>query len=201
MREKLTWRIALLLAAGLFCWNISRAVLACSDELTPLWTDLGSDDPVMVQRTIAALVARPRETVPFAQRHLKPVPRLCPRQLTRLIVDLDSDQWEARERSTRQLESLGESVEPHLRKVLAETSSLEVRWRIRMLLNKFRNGRLHPPPDRLRQDHAIEVLERIGDASARQFLALLAEGEPAAPLTLEAKCALERLAALTATKR
>lgn len=194
MIEKVAGWIALSLAAGAGCWNISMAAPASCDELASLWADLGSDEPGKVDRAIAALVARPKETVPFAQRHLKPVPRLCPRQLTRLILDLDSDQWEARERSTRQLEILGESVEPHMRKVLAETSSLEVRWRIRMLLNKFREDRLHPPPDRLRQDHAIAVLEQIGDASAQQCLALLAEGEPAAPLTVDAKGAWDRLA-------
>jgi hypothetical protein len=145
MIEKVEWRIALGLAAGLFCWNISTAAPACSDELASLWADLGSDDPGKVERAIAALVARPKETVPFVQRHLTPVPRLCPRQLTRLLLDLDSDQWEVRERSTRQLESLGESVEPLLRKVLPEASSLEVRFRIRMLLNRFRADRLHPP--------------------------------------------------------
>src|SRR5581483_10237116 len=154
MIVKVAGWIALSLVAGLFCWNISTAAPACCDELASLWAVLGSADPGKVERAIAALVARPKETVPFAQTHLEPAPRLCPRQLTELILGLDSDQWKVRERSTRQLESLGESVEPLLRKVLAEASSLEVRWRIRMLLDRFRNNRLHPPQDRLRQEHA-----------------------------------------------
>ena len=41
---------------------------------------------------------------------------------------------------------------------------------------------------------AIEMLERIGTAEARQLLAVLAEGAPAARLTREAKLALDRLA-------
>jgi hypothetical protein len=41
---------------------------------------------------------------------------------------------------------------------------------------------------------AVEVLERIGGAAARQVLAALARGAPTAALTFDAKGALERLA-------
>lgn len=44
--------------------------------------------------------------------------------MTRLILALDSDQLQERERSTQQLECLGDCVEPHLRKVLAQTGDL-----------------------------------------------------------------------------
>jgi hypothetical protein len=174
---------------------------ARADELPSLWADLGARDTVKVQCAIAALVARPKETVSFLQRHLQPVPRLCSRQLTQLIVNLDSDQWQVREKSTQELEHLGECVEPCLRKVVSESCSLEVRFRIRMLLRRFSEKRLDPSPARLRQEHGIEVLEQIGDRLAQQHLAFLADGEPAAPLTIDAKGALERLTASTPNQR
>src|SRR5579871_3408981 len=202
MTDMLAWRISLLrFAAGVLSCNLCTAARADADELTSLWAELGSRDTVKVQRAIAALAARPKETVPFLQRHVKPVPRLCSHQLTRLILDLDSDQWKVRERSTQELERLGEAVEPFLRKVVSRPCSLEVRFRTRMLLRRFTEERLDPSPARLRREHAIEVLERIGDASARQLLVLLADGEPAAPLTIDARGAWERLTASTSNQR
>jgi hypothetical protein len=46
----------------------------------------------------------------------------------------------------------------------------------------------------LRPRRAVEVLERAGTAEARQLLEHLAEGEPEAFLTREARAALDRSA-------
>jgi hypothetical protein len=43
------------------------------------------------------------------------------------------------------------------------------------------------------QIRAVEILEEIGTAAAREWLAKLAKGGAGAPLTLEAQAALERL--------
>ncbi len=187
--------IALSLAAGILCGNACRADLPGSTGLDPLWGDLGLSDPVKVHGALQALVARPKEVVPFLRQQLRPVPRLCLRHIRRLILELDSDVFEIRERSSRELETFGEAVEPELRKALEGTPSLEKRRRIRFLLEKYTVERLHPSPDRLRQSRAIEVLEQIGDAPSRRLLELLTEGEPAAPFTIEAQAALQRLTA------
>jgi hypothetical protein len=48
-------------------------------------------------------------------------------------------------------------------------------------------------PDALRHLRAIQVLEQIGSPDARQVLASLAQGAPAAPATRDAAAALARL--------
>jgi hypothetical protein len=53
--------------------------------------------------------------------------------------------------------------------------------------------------DSLRMLRAIEVLEHIGTAEARELLQKLVEGAPEARLTREAKAALQRLANRPAT--
>jgi hypothetical protein len=49
-------------------------------------------------------------------------------------------------------------------------------------------------PEALRHLRAVEVLERIGNAEAREALEKLADGVPEARLTREAKLTLERMA-------
>jgi hypothetical protein len=90
---------------------------------------------------------------------------------------------------------VSEAIETQLKRVLAARPSAEVRRRIKVLLDRNVNHRLYPTPARLRHERAIEVLEQIGDGPARQLLTLLAQGAPAASLTLDARGALERLAA------
>jgi hypothetical protein len=166
-------------------------------ELDSLWDDLGTDDPVKAHQAITALVARAKEVVPFFQQRLGPVPQPSLGCLARLLIDLDSDSFQIREDATRELQRLGEAVEPQLRKALSERPSPEMRLRIKQLLESYKADRQHPSPERLRQLRAVEVLEQIADSTARQLLAVWAQGAPAAPLTRHAKGALERLGALS----
>jgi hypothetical protein len=163
-------------------------------ELESLWADLGTDDPVKADRTIAALVAQPAQTVAFLKRRLQPAPAPGRCQLARLLADLDSERFEERQKATQELERFAEAVEPALRQALQDQPSLEAGRRIQRLLEQVRTERLQPSPDRRRAVRAVEVLEQIGDPQARQTLATLAGGAAVAQLTTEAKTALERLA-------
>jgi hypothetical protein len=163
------------------------------EGLETLWADLGTDDPVKAQQAIAALVAQAAQTVPFLKERLQPVPRPDPTRLTRLIADLDNARFAARESATRELKRLGELAEPALRKALAERPSPEARRRMEQVLETHKGRRFKPPPGQRRQARAVEVLELIGDPSARRLLEALAGGAPAAPLTRDARGALERL--------
>jgi hypothetical protein len=169
-----------------------RAAAPPAESLEQLWSQLGTDDPVKVDRVKARLVNRPAQTVPFLRQRLRPV-TVDARQVRGWLADLDSDRYATRERASAALESLSDAVEPQLRQALSGKPSLEARRRIERLLKQIRRERLSPSSPHRRAVSAIEVLETIGDAAARQVLAALARGAPTAWLTIEAEAALERV--------
>ena len=97
-----------------------------------------------------------------------------------------------RQKAVDQLANLGELAEAALKKELQDKLSQEKRRRIEILLEGFQQG---PTGMRLRNIRAVEVLEHIGTAEARDLLRKLAAGSPAAKLTQEAKSSVKRLEA------
>jgi WD40 repeat protein len=162
-----------------------------SKELRALWDDLGRDDAMKAYQAIWRLAATPKQSVPFLQKQLKPVPPVEPKRLAQLVKDLGSDHFPTREKATRDLEKLGMLVREALEKVLQEKPLLEVRKRVEMLLDKVEKTPL--TRDELRALRAVEALEYIGNAEARKLLEQLARGAPGAPLTEDAKETLQRL--------
>ena len=111
--------------------------------------------------------------------------------LDKLIAQLDNSLFEVREKASQELEN-EHVAELSLRKALsAQQPSLEVRRRLERLVEKLEGP--VTSPETLRALRALEVLEHIGTAEARQVLAGLAQGAPAAHLTEEAKASLDRL--------
>jgi RNA polymerase sigma factor (sigma-70 family) len=158
-------------------------------ELDKLWADLAANDGAKVDRAIGMLAASPQQAVPFLQSHL-PRPPADPRRISRLVADLDSDQFDVREQATRELEKLGPLAEPSLRKALGERPALEARRRMEGLLEKSDPSR---SPTHLRLLRTIEVLEYTGTPEAREMLATLAAQGPERSLSAEARAALKRL--------
>jgi RNA polymerase sigma factor (sigma-70 family) len=163
------------------------------DDLDALWADLAADDAARARRVVGALAADPGRSVPLLVRHLRPVEAADGGRVARLVRELDADDFEARERASRELAQLGEGAGPALHGALAGKPSAEVRRRVEGLLENLRAG---PGPELLRALRGVEVLERAGTPAARRALAELARGVPEARLTREAKAALARLAAL-----
>jgi RNA polymerase sigma factor (sigma-70 family) len=180
-------------------WDISLVLARKGDtpgELDPrqmeaLWTALAGDDAARAYGAINSLAAAPGQAVAFLGARLRPVSVVEPRQTTRLLADLDSDDFAVREKAATELEKLGESAEPALRKALETKPSPEVRRRVGVILQKLQKA--SPGPQRLRELRALEVLEQIGGTEVRQLLRRLAEGLPQARLTQEARNTLERL--------
>jgi hypothetical protein len=80
---------------------------------------------------------------------------------------------------------------PALRNALNQTSTAEQRDRLEKLVGPLEKSELFG--ERLRQARALEVLEHITAAEARQLLALWATGLAEARLTQEAKAVLQRM--------
>jgi WD40 repeat protein len=174
-------------------WDVSGlpgprpALKLPDDERSGLWGDLADADCAKAFRAVNRWVAAPEAAVAFFHEQLAPVQPPAADHLARMLADLDSPQFVRREQAQRALQSLGSIVEPWLREALTKSSSTEVRHRLDAILADGVAGDL-------RVIRAVEVLEHIGTADARQILQRLAGGAPNARLTREAKASLERLA-------
>jgi hypothetical protein len=183
----LVWDIASRLRAA----RPPRAKLSAKD-LKALVAELEGDDVLKAHRAIRSLAAAPEQAVPLVKARLRPVAPVAPARLARLIAQLDSDQFPAREEATRELERLGEAAGAALRQALAETSSPEVRKRAKRLLERLASQAL--VAGQTRQVRALKVLEHSGTPESQRALEVLARGAPGARLTREANASLERLA-------
>jgi WD40 repeat protein len=163
------------------------------DKLQVLWSDLASQNASKAYQAIQRLAAGPESTA-FLERELLAFGRSFParkKRVERLIPMLDSEQFEQRERATRELKELREDAELVLRGVLTGEQSAEVRRRVTLVLNGMQGE--PPSPEILRLLRAVEALEQSGTAEARGALQALANGPAEARLTREAGAALDRL--------
>jgi hypothetical protein len=156
-----------------------------------LWSELGSAEAPQAAEAIWTLAAAPKEALPLLHKHLRPVPQLDAARVARLVADLDSQRYDVRQRASEELEKLGDLAEPALRRVLQGKPSLEMRQRVERLVHKLEEPL--QDPEQLRALRAIEVLEQINTAEARQLLERLAKGAPESRLTQDAQAALDRL--------
>ncbi|MFL5241137.1 MAG: WD40 repeat domain-containing protein, partial [Gemmataceae bacterium] len=166
-----------------------------ADDLDSLWTTLTESDAGKAYQAITSLQSAPDLAVPILKKHARPVERKAITatvgQINKLIVDLDADDFAAREKASGELAKLGETAEAALRKALAGDPSPEASRRIDRLLETLKSQVM--PPDDLRLIRAIEVLENIGTADAQALLRRLSEGSSKAQATQEATEALARL--------
>jgi hypothetical protein len=156
-------------------------------ELEQRWKDLASNDGPRAVQAIWDLVANPEQALPLMRQRVKPIVAADAELVEKLIRDLDSENFETRTKAAAQLEKIVEGAEPILRKKLSEKPSLEVRQRIKQVLE------IPASAMQLRALRAIQVLEYVGTAEAKEFLQTLAKGVPEARLTRETKAALERM--------
>jgi hypothetical protein len=113
------------------------------------------------------------------------------KRVAELIADLDSPEFDTREKATRELRGLSRSAAAALREAKEKSSSAEVRRRAGGLLAELEKSAT--PPEELRALRAVEALELLGTLPARRLLADLARGAPGAALTQAATAALKRL--------
>jgi WD40 repeat protein len=152
-----------------------------------LWADLAGADVRKAYRATHLLALA--QAIPFLKECLHAVGPADAKHVEKLIADLDSEQFAAREAAAEGLAKIVDLAVPLLRRAQETSPSAEVKRRIAKLL-----AMPDPIPsgDRLRTLRAIAVLERIGSPEALDVLRNLATGVPSARETREAKQALER---------
>jgi hypothetical protein len=151
-----------------------------------LWHDLAGDAPA-AYHAILILAAHPRDAVALLKQRLRPV-TLNPavrKECDGLIAALDSDTFDVRDQANAKLEAMSPWIEAYLRQALPRAKTLEIQHRLQALLARV-------GPSTLPLMRAIEVLEHAPGPEARKLLRQLADGEPQARITTEARHALDR---------
>jgi RNA polymerase sigma factor (sigma-70 family) len=173
--------------------NGSPRVELPAKQLESLWADLRGDEATAAYRAIGTLITAPRQAVPFIKKRLRPATLADPQHTARLIRELDSDDFQLRQKAARELEETGEATLPVLRKALAAGPSAEARRRMNQVLISLERWSGEP----LRALRALEVLERIASKDARKVIEMVAGWTPETRVTREAVAALRRLRART----
>jgi WD40 repeat protein len=159
-------------------------------DLDRCWAALASADGKAAYLAIKELARGGQPAAAFLARRVEPAKEADLTGIAKLIEALDSKRFADREQAMKQLEDLGKLAEQPLRRVLANSPSLDLRRRIQILLHKLDDGLSLRELQMLR---AVEALEANGAAGVPATLALLAKGAASAPLTREARNALARL--------
>jgi hypothetical protein len=139
-------------------------------KLEALWADLEGNDSARALRAVRTLAARAKDAAPFLAKQLQPLADFDedPARVSRLITDLDSEDFAVRDRASKDLERMGKSAEAGMRKALEASPSLEVKERINGLLEKLAKQAVSP--EKLRAQRAFEALEWANSEEARQAL-------------------------------
>jgi hypothetical protein len=179
-------------------WDVAKldaavaAVPLSAESRSACWSDLAAD----ARQAYGSMwkLANDPGAIDFLREVLKPAPAPPDAAIVkRLLVELDSNRFAVRSRANKQLAELGPGIEADLRKALTGTLSVEVRRRVEKLLQLLVR-------QQVRGRRAIEVLEWTNNEAARQLLATLAGGAPAASLTQEATASLSRMHAENTTR-
>jgi hypothetical protein len=175
-------------------WKAGRLepIVLKASELETQWRGLADKDAAVAHRAVWTLAAGGPQAALYVATRLQPIPRVEPKQLTRWIRDLDSDDFDVRELATKELATHCDAASAALRRALADSASAELRSRVMKLLEAI--DAPMAALERLRSWRAVTVLEQIADTESRRALEGLAKGAPEARLTREAKAALHRLA-------
>lgn len=178
-------------------WDVSalagrlrpRSTGMTEQEARAAWDELAGE----AGRAFAAvrkLSSDPRRSVPLLAARLRPVPATAEKQIEKWIAALDHRRFAVRQRARSELEKLGATAVPALKKATGSPSA-EVRKVAGELLSLATLPALSA--ENLRTVRAVEVLERVGTAEARAVLEKLAAGASGAVITVEARAALARL--------
>ncbi len=141
--------------------------------------------------------ARP-DAVPFLNDRLRELAASDafdsdPKRVAKLLADLDSEDFETRDKAGKALKSLGKLAEPALRKAVDGNPSAELKRQLEEMLAEI--GRGTQSAEVLRVGRTLEALEWIGTPEARKAVEAAAKAARGQWLREAAGAALKRLGA------
>lgn len=155
-------------------------------QLADLWSDL-IGTAAKADKAIWRLALAPSASLSFLKTRMQPDAPADEKLVSKLVAALESERYADRQKAFQDLEKLGESAEGSVRKHLETKITLEARQRLQQFLDN--RGK-----EVIRKLRAIETLEHIGTAEARQVLQALAKDSPSPRVVEFATSTLVRLA-------
>jgi HEAT repeat protein len=152
-------------------WGAAGVPGAVPEDLGPLWNDLASSDAFRAGLAIWRLAGGGSRTVTLVRERLRPPDVLTPKQVARLIADLDSDEFETREHASSELSKSLDSTAQALREARAGKPSPEARRRLDRLLELVDRSE---DPDQRRRVRAVHLLTEMDCPEAVALLDHLA---------------------------
>jgi WD40 repeat protein len=158
-------------------------------QLEALWNALADADAAKAYQAMHQLASSPAAAT-LLQAKVTPIAPVKQQILDKLLADLDSKNFEVRDKAASELAKLGDLALDALQKRLAQKPTLEMRQRLDKLLAKLQGP---VPPAMLQQIRAIESLEKMGTPEALAVLEALADGARGHRVTEDARAAAKRL--------
>jgi WD40 repeat protein len=160
-------------------------------RLERLWRELVNGRDAAAQ-ALKKRAATPPDAIPFLEKQLQCAAEMEVKTAS-LIRDLDADDFQVREKASRELERFGSEAAFALSRALEESPSPEVCIRIQALLNKFKPSGESAFSVEPRSALSVAILEEVGTSEARQVLQKLANDPLFSTVASEARAALNRL--------
>ena len=164
-------------------------------ELRRYWEELGAEDARKAYLAAHALAAAPASALPFLGKRLAPVAPIDATKARDLIRRIREGEYPDRREAAAELARIGEDVLPIVSEEIAADQKRGVLESPALKSVADRLKRASPSPDRLRALRSLQALELMKGDESRKLLAALAKGAPGANSTVEAKAALDRIAA------
>jgi hypothetical protein len=153
-------------------------------ELENAWKELGGADLSGAFRAAMTLRLGLARALPVVRDQIRPIPTVSAKRLRQLVEGLDADDFQTRQRSSRELERLGSLAEPALREA-ERASSLEVKLRAS-------TQRTTVAQHTRRTLRLLPLLSESGTPQARALVEELSRGAPWAEETRAARLALRQ---------
>jgi len=167
-------------------------------QMAQFWADLRGNDREKATIAFRGLMASAPDSAAFLAKQLKdaraPNDTDDRAKAAKCLAQLGDESFEVREAATRELIRIGTVVSTDV-KALRDglQTSPEAKYRATFILKKLGSSGDDVHPDIIRGSRAIRVLERAGNAIARDALGELAKGTSGAILAEDAKAALARM--------
>ncbi len=186
--------------SSVLAWDVTGHYLALSGkarqlapgDFPPLWDKLAAPKAATAVQAMWDLVAAGDDAVAVLAKALPPDAVPDAKQVKKLIDQLDSEDFNTREKAKAQLLKMPAAL-PLLRdEKMAKGLLLEGQLRLDKIVEAFEH--FNTSPAELRRYRTLQALEYIGTPKARALLQQLADGAPGTLLTREAQASLKRLA-------